>query len=148
MKAGKKIAICEQTSLPKEGKGIVEREVVEVITPGTVLEEDYLENRRNNYLLAVGLHRGSGTFAYLDLSAGDFRTSSVDEERFLEYLALELSRLDPKEMLLQESLYDENQEVRRLLAGRRSMVVNRIPDWHFDQAGRILVSVGSSRRRI
>ena len=135
LKAGKKIAICEQTSLPKDGKGIAVREVVEVITPGTVLEEDYLENRRNNYLLAVGLHRGSGTFAYLDLSAGDFRTSSVDEDRFLEYLALELSRLDPKEMLLQESLYDENQEVRRLLAGRRSMVVNRIPDWHFDQAG-------------
>ena len=135
LKAGRKIAICEQTSLPKDGRGIAEREVVEIITPGTVLEEDFLDNRRNNYLLAAGLYQGAGSIAYLDISTGDFRASAVEESRFTDYLALELNRLDPKELLVQESLYDENSEVRQLLASRKRMLVNRIPDWHFDQAG-------------
>jgi DNA mismatch repair protein MutS len=135
LKAGRKVAICEQTALPKGGKGIAERKVVEVITPGTVLDEDYLDNRRNNYLLAVGRYSGRGCFAYLDLSTGDFKTTSVEDERFCEYLALEINRLDPKEMIVQESLYDESREFRQIAEGRKTMVLNRIPDWHFDQSG-------------
>lgn len=133
LRAGKKIAICEQTALPKGGKGIAEREVVEVITPGTVLEEDYLDTRRNNYLISVGLFDSEGALAYIDLSTGDFRTTSIKEERFVDYLRLEIQRLDPKELIIQESLYDENQGLRQLLEGRRTMVVNRIPDWQFDR---------------
>ncbi|WP_319561259.1 DNA mismatch repair protein MutS [Marispirochaeta sp.] len=133
LKAGKKIAVCEQTALPKGGKGIAEREVVEIITPGTVLEEDYLDNRRNNYLFSLGLYGNDACFAYLDLSTGDFKASSVKKERLHEYLSLEINRLDPKEILLQESLYDEDQVLRQIIGDRTSMVVNRIPDWHFDQ---------------
>ncbi|WP_319414874.1 DNA mismatch repair protein MutS [Marispirochaeta aestuarii] len=133
LKAGKKIAVCEQTALPPKGKGIAEREVVEIITPGTVLEEDYLDNRRNNYLFSFGIYGSTACFAYLDLSTGDFRATSVKKERFHEYLSLELNRLDPKEVLLQESLYDEDQVLRQIIGDRKSMVINRIPDWHFDQ---------------
>ena len=133
LKAGKKIAVCEQTVLPQKGKGIAEREVVEIITPGTVLEEDYLDNRRNNYLFSVGIYGNTACFAYLDLSTGDFKATSIEKERFHEYFSLELNRLDPKEILLQESLYDEDQGVRKILGDRKSLVVNRIPDWHFDQ---------------
>src|SRR6056297_3237009 len=50
LKAGKKIALCEQISLPTGGKGIAERDIVEIITPGTVFDEDFLESKRNNYL--------------------------------------------------------------------------------------------------
>ncbi len=134
LRAGKKIAICEQTALPKGGKGIAEREVVEVITPGTVLEEDYLDTRRNNYLMALGLFSGEGAIAYIDLSTGDFRTTSIELDRFLDYMRLEVQRLDPKELLIQESLYDEDQNLRQILEGRRSMVLNRIPDWQFDRS--------------
>ncbi|ORC37226.1 DNA mismatch repair protein MutS [Marispirochaeta aestuarii] len=133
LKAGKKIAVCEQTALPPKGKGIAEREVVEIITPGTVLEEDYLDNRRNNYLFSFGIYGSTACFAYLDLSTGDFKATSVKKERFHEYLSLELNRLDPKEVLLQESLYDEDQVLRQIIGDRKSMVINRIPDWHFDQ---------------
>ncbi len=133
LKAGKKIAVCEQTALPQKGKGIAEREVVEIITPGTVLEEDYLDNRRNNYLFSFGIYGNTACFSYLDLSTGDFKATSVKKERFHEYLSLEINRLDPKELLLQESLYDEDQALRQIIGDRKSMVVNRIPDWHFDQ---------------
>ncbi len=135
LKAGKKIAVCEQTAMPKGGKGIAERKVVEIITPGTVLEEDFLENRRNNYLLAAGLYNGQGSIAYIDISTGDFKATAVELSRFTDYLALELNRLDPKEVLIQESLYDENDDVRRILSSRNSLLLNRIPDWHFDQEG-------------
>ncbi len=135
LKAGKKIAVCEQTAMPKGGRGIAERQVVEIITPGTVLEEDFLENRRNNYLLAAGLYRGKGSIAYMDISTGDFRATAVERERFTDCLALELNRLDPREVLIQESLYDEDDNVRRLFSSRSSILLNRIPDWHFDQEG-------------
>ena len=57
MKAGRKVAVCEQTSVPRDGKGIAKREVVEVVTPGTVVDEDFLDRNANNYL-------------YLPLSSG------------------------------------------------------------------------------
>ena len=71
LKQGKKVAICEQTRLPPGGKGLAEREVVEVITPGTATEEDFLEARTNNYLVAVGNTQDLICLAYADLSTGE-----------------------------------------------------------------------------
>src|SRR5512136_1733872 len=73
LKHGKKIAICEQLSEPGAGKGIVERDVIEVVTPGTTVEEDFLDQSANNYLVAACRLGGHLCIAYLEVSTGEFR---------------------------------------------------------------------------
>ncbi|MFP3959551.1 MAG: DNA mismatch repair protein MutS [Spirochaetaceae bacterium] len=130
--AGKKVAICEQTSLPEGGKGLAEREVTEIITPGTVTEEDYLESGRNNYLAAVAAHRGHLCEAYVDLSTGEFETTFFPLERGREHLLQELARLQPAEILVQESLLEDHPEIAAALEERDGLLINRYPDWSFD----------------
>ncbi|MDC7225901.1 MAG: DNA mismatch repair protein MutS [Spirochaetales bacterium] len=132
LKAGKKIAICEQTKMPEGGKGIAEREVVEIITPGTVVDEDFLDKDRNNYLFAAGICRDSLSIAYTDLSTGEFFASAFDASKAADILKRELRRLSPGELLIQQSLLEENDEVARILDERTELLVNRYPDWAFD----------------
>ena len=70
LNAGRKIAICEQISIP--AKGIAQRDVVEIITPGTVVDESFLDKRSNNYLAAIGKVGRIMTFSYVDLSTAEF----------------------------------------------------------------------------
>ncbi len=137
LRAGKKIAVCEQLRLSDDGKGIAEREVVEVITPGTVVDEDYLEAGSNNYLVAFARDRELLLEAYLDLSTGEFCVSSAAHEEAADFIRTELSRLGPREILVQESLLEEQSDVRAVIEQHESVVVNRYPDWSFDSdAGR------------
>ena len=69
---GYKVAICEQTEDPALAKGLVQREVIRVITPGTVTESSMLEENRSNYICAVYLAAGSGGVAFCDVSTGEF----------------------------------------------------------------------------
>ena len=132
LKAGKKIAICEQTKMPEGGKGIAEREVVEVITPGTVVDEDFLEKDRNNYLLSAGVYRKHLSVCYTDLSTGDFYASKFPAENCVEIMKRELLRLAPGEVLIQQSLLEDNDEVARLFQQQDHLPVSRFPDWNFD----------------
>ena len=132
LKAGKKIAVCEQISLPQDGKGIADRGVVEIITPGTVVDEDYLDKSSNNYLVAVGRTAADLAIASLDLSTGDFQVSSVPLSERIEAVKRELARLMPKEILIQESLYEEDAPLNRIISEYPDLMVNRYPDWHFD----------------
>ncbi len=93
---GFKVAICEQVEDPKKAKGIVAREVVRVVTPGTVVEEDLLSAASNNYLVAVALGANGHGLAYLDVTTGEFGAAEVSEGD----LAVELARLGPAEVLL------------------------------------------------
>jgi len=128
LNAGRKIAICEQISLPK--KGIAERDVVEIITPGTVVDESFLDKRSNNYLAAIGVVSKVMTFSYVDLSTGEFMAASCPGSHHEEFIRKELSRLSPREILIQESLMDK--AYYRSLMDRQNLVLNRIPDWLFD----------------
>jgi len=84
LRAGKKIAICEQRPLPFPGKkGIMDREVVEVITPGTAVEDDYLEQNSNNYLADICVIKNRLCLAYLDVSTGEFKAFSVEKMKNL-----------------------------------------------------------------
>ncbi len=132
LKAGKKIAICEQVSLPKNGKGIARREVVEIITPGTIVDEDFLDKNSNNYLAAVGKYRNYISCSYIDLSTGEFHTSSFPVEERLEKLKKEMFRLQPSEILIQESLLEEDNTISRIITETPGLMVNRYPDWSFD----------------
>ena len=136
LKHGKKIAVCEQLGEPTPGKGIVERDVVEVVTPGTTVEEDFLDQGANNYLLAACSQRSRLCIAYLDLSTGEFRAHSraadgADGGGAAEFLRSELYRLGPREVLVQQSLL-ENAAIAQALGEVEGLIVNRYPDWSFD----------------
>ncbi len=135
LKHGKKIAICEQLSEPGAGKGIVERDVIEVVTPGTTVEEDFLDQGANNYLVAV-CRAERLCIAYLDVSTGEFRAFARPEEGPVgqaQALRAELYRLAPREMLVQQSLL-EDEAIAQAIGEIEGLVVGRYPDWSFDPA--------------
>jgi DNA mismatch repair protein MutS len=111
---GYKVALCEQMSDPATTKGIVERRVVRVVTPGTVIENNLLDERANNYLACIAPPKrprrasddgdlwraGDAGFAYVDISTGEFVAGVVSGER----AAAELARIRPSEVLLPEGV--------------------------------------------
>ncbi|MDF1567814.1 MAG: DNA mismatch repair protein MutS [Spirochaetaceae bacterium] len=134
LKLGKKIAICEQIELPPGGKGLAKRDVVEVVTPGTVVDDSYLEERTNNYLAALAGNPRSPAFAYIDLSTGEFRTTLLSGGYPKEALRRELARTAPREIIVQESLLESNEF--SFLADE-DVVLDRMPDWSFDTAASV-----------
>ncbi len=132
LKAGRKIAICEQTHIPRSG--LASREVTEVITPGTVVDENLLERSVNNYLLSIAQVGASISLAGLDLSTAEFFATSFAPADRAERLRKELLHLAPREILVQESLLEEDGVVAELLQEREGLVINRYPDWSFDLA--------------
>jgi DNA mismatch repair protein MutS len=134
LNAGKKIAVCEQTALPKGGKGIAEREVVEIISPGTVIDDNFLEKNRNNYLMALGKTGSFFSLAYIDISTGEFRAAAFEHTNRLERIRRELLKLKPREIIVQESLLEDDREIEDIIKNRSSLLINSFPDWYFDYA--------------
>jgi DNA mismatch repair protein MutS len=137
LKAGRKIAICEQTHIPKTG--LASREVVEVITPGTVVDENMLEASVNNYLLCLACCGQEISIAYVDLSTADFAAGHFPYARRYEAFKKELLSLSPRELLVQESLLSEDPKLDELLREHENLVINRLPDWSFDPQSNIRV---------
>ena len=98
IKKGHKVAICEQLSDPAASNGLVERDVVRVVTPGTVLEPSLLDQKANNYLAAVTVESNQAGLAYVDITTGEFATTQLSTDE----LPLELGRLSPAELLVPE----------------------------------------------
>jgi len=132
LKAGKKVAICEQISEPEKGRQVIERKVIEVITPGTTVDEDFLDMGSSNYLASLARHLNHLSFAYIDLSVGDFFATAFPLAEAEEKIRQELQRLQIREMLVQESLVEENPAVAAAIAAHGSLVLNRWADWLFD----------------
>ena len=130
LRLGKKIALCEQVSLPQNGRALAERKVVEVITPGTAVEEEYLEQASHNYLAALSCGRGMAGFSYIDVSTGSFFATSWNLSDMAQELSKELGRSSPKELLLPLSLR-EQKVVQEVLVGHGSISISYYPDWHF-----------------
>ncbi len=103
---GYKVAICEQTEDPKEAKGIVKREVIKIITPGTVMDIETLDSKSNNYLMSIRVVENAIGIAYIDITTGEFKVSEVEGDT--EYLKLfnELNKIEPKEILVNPSFYE------------------------------------------
>ena len=96
---GYKVAVCDQVEDPAKAKGLVKRDVVRVITPGMIIENELLDERANNYVLAIALKDDFVGIAYLDISTGTFRvTESKDSIAVIE----EIRRVAPSEALLVE----------------------------------------------
>ena len=98
IRKGFRVAICEQVSDPATSKGIVDREVVRVVSPGTVVEDSLLEQKTNNYLAAAVVGGEEIGLAYVDITTAEFATSQFE----LAHLPVELNRIDPSELLVPE----------------------------------------------
>ena len=102
IRKGYKVAICEQVSDPATSKGIVDREVVRVVTPGTVIEDALLEQKANNYLAALVLDGDAVGLSWVDITTSEFATAQFD----LTHLPVEMARLTPSELLVPEGQED------------------------------------------
>ncbi len=102
IKHGFKVAVCEQVEDPAQAKGLVKRDVVRVITPGTILSEDLLDSNSNNFLVAICVDSSSAGLAFLDISTGIFQTTEtkLHKGRIPVSIIEEALRLDAKELLL------------------------------------------------
>ncbi|MBQ7539138.1 MAG: DNA mismatch repair protein MutS [Treponema sp.] len=132
LRCGKRIAICEQVSEPN-GKTLTERKVIEVITPGTALESEYLDGGANNFLACLCVQKGRAGFAYIDVTTSDFFATSWYEADMAENFSKELGRSHPRELLLPQSL-EKNEIIKNALMQNEEIAVSYYPDWNFDQS--------------
>lgn len=112
IKSGFKVAICEQVSLP-DGKGLVDRKVIRIVTPGTVLDDQSLVQNENNYIMSLFFHNNTVGFALADLTTGHFHMTQFDEEDG-SILDDEIVRLRPSECVLFEEQYNDPEILGRL----------------------------------
>jgi len=107
IKAGRRVAICDQTSEPQPGK-IVSRDITQIVSAGTVADLDLLESKRANYLGAVHAHSGVFGFAYADLSTGEFRITQLQDR---QSLLDEIARVSPSELLVSDEQQEQFKEI-------------------------------------
>ena len=133
---GYKVAICEQVEDPKTAKGIVKREVVRVVTPGTIIEEQLLGEKVNNYLAAISRIDQALGLAYIDLSTGEFKVTQFTTAQS-QLLLTELIRIKPAELYITE----ENLAIVPGISQFPDLVVTRGPatDFRFENAYQILI---------
>ncbi len=131
IRAGLRVAICDQVEDPKTAKGIVDRQLTRIVTAGTVFEDDLLQRGTSNWLAAVAPVGERCGLAWVDVSTGDFRVTDVATAR----IADEISRLDPAEILLPESLLDRTEAEGELVQALRRVTPAPLvagPEWTFD----------------
>ena len=127
IKAGYRVAICEQVEDPKLAKGIVKREVLRVISPGTVMAESLLESKRNNYLSAVDIHDGRCGLASADVSTGEFIVTECDLEKLVE----EVQSIGPSEILVSgEKIEEIGKHIR---SGGTVPIITKQDGWVFSR---------------
>jgi len=107
IKSGKKVAICEQTEDAQSAKGLVKRQVVRVVTPGTVLDDDLLDAKQNHFLISIHTDTKGWGLAAVDITTGLFKITEFHGDNAELLLTDELEKLDPKEIILSEADMDE-----------------------------------------
>lgn len=127
VKSGYKVAICEQVSQPNK-YGIIDREVIRIVTPGTVLDEKALDKKENNYIIALTIEKNTIGIATADISTGYFSTSEIYTEDIPQTLQGELSRINPSECILPEKLYNDP-EILGMLRLERGLNLYCFHEW-------------------
>ena len=104
---GYKVAICEQVEDPKDAKGLVKREIVRIVTPGTVTSANILSEKENNYLACAVMDKGTCSLCYCDVSTGELAVTEITGDGMMTDLLNELVRIDPKELILNKEAAEE-----------------------------------------
>jgi DNA mismatch repair protein MutS len=128
---GHKVAICEQVEDPRLAKGIVDRRVTRILTPGVILDSEKLDSKSSNYLAAVYNDGKSYGLSYADISTGQFKSTSFST---LDELKLELANLEPKEVLLPEALH-QREELVSFLEQAWNPLLTSLDHWVWDLEG-------------
>ncbi len=129
IRRGFKVAVCEQVEDPKLAKGIVKREVIRVVTPGTVLDSSLLDAKDNNYLASLYPAKDGYGLSFLDISTGDFIIAQIDGRGNLVELDTILARFNPREIVLPKG--HQSDTVLSLLL-QYTQAINTCDDWTFD----------------
>ena len=127
---GYKVAICEQLEDPKESKGIVKRDVIRVVTPGTVIESNMLEDKKNNYIMSIfkkGIYFG---LAICDVTTGTFLSTKIEQNHNFMVLLDELSKYNPAEIIVNNMLFNCKEEIEEIKL-RFNVYVNLLEDKMF-----------------
>lgn len=128
---GYKVAICEQIEDPKEAKGIVKRDVIRVVTPGTVMESNLLDEKKNNYIMSIyksGIYYG---LAVCDLTTADFKTTQIKEQNNFATLMDEIARYSPAEIVANDMLFSSSEEIEKIRE-RFSVYISMLESEQFD----------------
>ena len=136
VRAGKKVAICEQVEDPKKAKGLVRREVIRIITPSTFVEDESSDGKDSRYLVAVARLPKIWGLACLEPTTGEFAVSEYDHP---EEVLAELARLNPIELLIPQGVQDEG-SLQVFMAERRALSLTAYEDWRCE--------VGDNRERV
>ncbi len=126
VRAGYRVAVCEQTENPKFAKGIVKREVVEVVTPGVALSDKLLDHKKNNFLLSIYLENEIAGLAFADISTGEFQTYEVKQTE----ISQQFGAINPSEILIPKKLKQVLEPI--INKSIPSARITRIDDWIFD----------------
>ncbi len=126
VRAGYRVAVCEQIENPKFAKGIVKREVVEVVTPGVALSDKLLDHKKNNYLLAVFIKDEIAGISFADISTGEFYTFEIPEDEIYQ----QLESISPAEILIRK----KDKELLSPIINEAipSVRITKIDDWIFN----------------
>lgn len=138
VKSGKKVAICEQTEDSKFAKGLVKRQVVRVITPGTVIDDDLLDPKQNHFLISIFIDIKGWGLAAVDITTGLFKVTEFHGKNMESLLADELDKFDPKEIILPETAFSKSNKTEWLEG--RGHYLHTCEDWIF--------SYGEAYRRL
>ena len=128
---GYKVAICEQLEDPKTAKGIVKRGVIKVVTPGTIIDSNMLEERKNNYIMSIyktGIYFG---ISVCDISTGEFYSAEIKDQQNFPLLLDELARYNPSELVINSMMADCQEEISKIKE-RFDCYITRFQDKFFD----------------
>ena len=126
---GYKVAICEQVEDPKNAKGIVKRDVIRIVTPGTNLSTQILEDGKNNYLLAVFCDKKGYGISCVDVTTGDYSVTEVDTaKKVLD----EINKFVPSEIICNETFLESKLDFEDL-KNRLSIAISSLDSWYFDR---------------
>ena len=128
---GYRVAICEQLEDPKTTKGIVKRGVIKIVTPGTVVESNMLEERKNNYIMSIykaGLYFG---IAVSDISTGEFYAAQIKENNNFSLLLDEISRYSPAEIIVNQMMNQSTEEIAKIQTRFPSTYITTCDETYF-----------------
>lgn len=132
LRLGKHVAICEQVTPPSKGKGLTERKVIEVISPGNTVEQEYLDQGVNNFLASLCFVKDYVSFSYIDISTGEFYALSWLKSQNQIELSKELGRVLPRELILPISL-QRDEDVNFVLNQFPNIAIDYEQDWFFQK---------------
>lgn len=119
---GYKVAICEQLEDPKKAVGIVKRDVIKVITPGTIVDGNVLEEKKNNYIMSIYKEGMFFGLAICDISTGEFYATEIREDNNFSKLMDEISRYNPAEIIVNKMMKDSESEIKEITARFNSYI--------------------------